>query len=199
MTLDQYLTRVLPHVLGCPDPMAREAIVDAADDFCRETRILIDRQEALPIPAGTALIDTDASIRGTRVLDIEYLRLDDEFLSAAEVQDLVGDYRTPALYAREDDATLRIHPATSQPMTARLGLVLTVRSDATSIPTELDKWREGIAAGALARLQRSVGAAWFNQAAAMQWQAIYMQEIARARSESTLGGGKRVLRSRGCQ
>ena len=198
MTLDQYLTRVLPHVLGCPDPMAREAIVDAADDFCRETRILLDRQEALPIPAGTSTIDTDPSIQGTRVLDIEYMRLDETFLAAAELQDMVGDYRTPALYAREDDATLRIFPATTQPMTARLGLVLTVRSNATSIPAELDKWREGIAAGAIARLQRSVGAPWFDQNAAVQWHGIYQQEIARARSESTLGGGKRVPRSRGC-
>jgi len=199
MTLDQYLSRVLPHVPGCSYPLAQQAVVDAADEFCRESRVLLERQEPVSIAAGANSIDIDPTIRDTVFFDVAYVRLDDDLLAPIEPQDAPTDNRgTPQWYWPDPESGLRISPATNRQMLASIGLILTVKPTASSIPAELDRWREGIVAGALFRLQRTETMPWYIQGAAAAWHGVFVQEIGRAKAESTLGGGKRTLLAQIC-
>lgn len=195
MTLDQYLSRVMPYVQGCPYPLARQAIVEAADEFCRESRVLLERQE-IAVAAGDAEITATPSVTGTELIDVEYIRVGEALLECIEPQllpEAAGG--APAWYWR-DGARLHLHPAAKAASQAKLGLVLGVSGSATEIPAALDKWKDGIAAGALFRLTRAVGLPWANPAASQTWGGIFQQEIGRATAEATLGGGKRPLRTR---
>lgn len=52
-TLNSFMSRILPHVAGCPDITAQEALLDTAIDFCEKT--LIVQQTLTPI---SSVVDT---------------------------------------------------------------------------------------------------------------------------------------------
>ena len=79
---------------------------------------------------------------------------------------------------------------------AEPGVVLVPKTSG-NLPAALDRWREGIVAGALFRLLKMPGHAWSNgQAAAENWQ-LYESEIRTAVAASVLPSGKRQLRVAG--
>jgi len=195
MTLDQYLSRVLPYVSGCPNPIAEMAIRDSVDQFCRDTRVLQDYLEPMSVVAGQADVDVSPSIPGAVIHDVLFVRVGDTLLEQAEAH-MLPEVTGIAYFYQTEQNTIRLHNPPKQDEVLTAGLVLTISPNTSNIPAKLDRWREGIAAGALMRLHGD-GATWSNPSSAAMCRAIYAQEMAKAKAESTLGQGKRPLRSAG--
>ena len=58
-SLEPFLTRLLPLVPTCPDPTARQALVDSAIEFCERTDVLQVRTDPIQVVAGEAMYDID--------------------------------------------------------------------------------------------------------------------------------------------
>ena len=58
-TLDAFLSRLLPLVPSCTDPLARQALLDAAIEFCEESHVLQVTSDPQAVTAGVNTYDLD--------------------------------------------------------------------------------------------------------------------------------------------
>ena len=40
ISIDSFFSRVLPYVVGCSEPMARQAVLDSAIKFCDQSNVI---------------------------------------------------------------------------------------------------------------------------------------------------------------
>lgn len=57
--LDAFLSRLMPLVPSCPDPLARQAVLDAAIEFCEKSQIVQVTSEPQRVSAGLGVYDLD--------------------------------------------------------------------------------------------------------------------------------------------
>lgn len=202
-TLDQFLTRVMPHVIGCPDVTAQQALLDTAIEFCEKTLIL--RQTLDPF-------DTEAN-----TLEYELLSISNQELvtypvqvwfkgtllqpASADMIAAVQAYRTdtpginlvtgdPTQYFWTAQRTLGLYPVPSTSETGVLTARVAVRPtrSATSLNDILyEDWVEALAAGTLARLHMTKDQPWASADRALIQHRYFKECIQRARAEA-MGG-----------
>lgn len=196
MTLNDALSRVMPHVPGCSYPMAERAIHDAAEDFCETTRVLTETV-LLDLVPGQATYSVAPADPDSRVFDIAMCVLDER----EKVFAMAGDA------GRMDDGrvvgyglagnTLQVFATPAKPGLLRVRTVLTCAVGTEDLPAGLQHWREAVAYGALYRLLSAPGQDWTNPAAAQSFWSMYQSQVNDAIAHATLGGGlKRPLRVR---
>jgi hypothetical protein len=59
VNLDQFLPRMLPYLIGCPEPLAKQALVDAAIEFCGRTNAVSVALDPLSIADGVATYELE--------------------------------------------------------------------------------------------------------------------------------------------
>lgn len=192
MTLDQYIARIALVAPGCSYPLMEQALYDSAEMFCQRSRVLSE-VNVIQVTPGQATYSLDFG-GSTRVHDLDNVTLDgfrlDAYRRGADTEPGVVLWYEII----DDEITLIGTPA--NPGTLSIGVVLVPKTSG-NLPAALDRWREGIIAGALFRLLKMPGHAWSNgQAAAENWQ-LYESEIRTAVAASVLPSGKRQLRVAG--
>lgn len=192
MTLDQYISRIALGAPGCSYPLMEQALYDSAEMFCQRSRVLSE-VNVINVTPGQATYSLDFG-GSTRVHDLDNVTLDgfrlDAYRRGADAEPGVVLWYEII----DDEITLIGTPA--NPGTLSIGVVLVPKTSG-NLPAALDRWREGIVAGALFRLLKMPGHAWSNgQAAAENWQ-LYESEIRTAVAASVLPSGKRQLRVAG--
>lgn len=197
-----FLPYVLPFAMGCPKPVARRALVDAAIEFCEKSELVQKTLEPISVAANQPEYDMYAGSyqqvfmprqvwfktaplipRASRALaNIQAFRQD------APEQQLQTD--DPVEYFESTAGRLGLYPAPK----AALANALTVRAvlrpkrGTTQLEDMLfDNWVEVIAAGALVRILGTVGQAYSDQGEAARRQAEFLAGIARAKRESNRG------------
>jgi hypothetical protein len=165
MTLDDFLKYVLPEVPGCPTVTAKQAVLDAADEFLTFTGAWDEVQDAIPLLADVQEYELEAPT-GARCIDLKavYTRAGQlEGVTIRQLAVLLPNWQSaeashPSHYTRAFDfSNIRVYPLPTAPdgETIAMHAVYTVTDRATTIPDVIvQRYREPIAAGAKARLQR---------------------------------------------
>jgi hypothetical protein len=187
----------MPNVMGCPIPIAEQAILDSADELCRESRILRETIQIDLIPGQADYALTPATV-GAFSVEALFARIGTKDPLEPITPDLangLADLATDPVYIEQvDSETLRLHPAPRTAETMTVTLVLSVESTSTTVPSILDRWRDGVVAGALARLFVINGQPWSNPQMAAAKRQVFDSALNGATAQATLGNMKAQLR-----
>ena len=173
MKLDDFFPYILPEVLGCPDPVLRNALRLTAFDFCNRTHSWTEISDPLPLIDGVKDYDLDvpfgAYAQTVRDVWLGSRRL--EPATMAQLQAVLPNWPTaessePTYYnLSAERGVLRVYPTPvnvgTQALVCRTVFVPT--SAATVLPDFLGQDQlEVIAAGTKYRLMLMPGVTWSN-------------------------------------
>ena len=201
--LDTFLARLLPRAMGAEDPVARQALVDAAIDFCERT--LVVQQVLTPInvvaaqASYTLSLSTDLAV--AQVRRAWYLGAplgpvaDDSIGSPLAYLSDVGDGEVeaetgPPSVCLWHENKLRLYPIPTENKTEGLVVRVAVKptTDAAALPDELlTHWREAIVHGALERVLNMRGSAHYDPQAADRSGTQFAAAVAKAKAMARTG------------
>ena len=201
MLVSEYLSRVMPSVMGCPIPVAEMAILDSADELCRESRVLRESQD-IPLVSGTTEYDLDPVTVGTFAVEVLFARIGIseplEPVTPDLLNRLIMGTGEPEFIEQVSSDLVRLHPAPKTSEDMSVTMVLSVSPGSASIPSSLDRWRDGIVGGALHRLMSMPNQAWANPQLAVTFRQSFNNALNGATSQATLGNLKAALRTVPC-
>lgn len=191
----QFFPRLIPQVLGCPEPFAAQAVVDAAIEFCEKSLCVQATLDAAPVTAGvsqyefdlptqTALVQVLSAICGTRSL------VPVPSTSVTTAPSLSG---TPQyFYTRDVDEVLTAFLFPTPDKSDPLGLTFRVALRPTRVATQLhsslfDQWADAIVDGAAARIMATAGQPFTNEAKAVVLMQKFRGQVNAARLEALRG------------
>lgn len=200
---DDFLSRVLPEVPGCPELAAIQAVKDTVIQFAERTLIHQVDHDPVSTVAKIADYDLDAPVSGTKIIKIMKLWYSGTPIDPAAPDDVndptvynqrVGDYQTqygtPRTYLQKDPSTFSLFPIPEKSLlnavTIRVALA-PLRNSVECDDIFYEYWVEPIAAGAVARLQMSQNKAYSNPRLAQASMAEYMVGINEARQKASRG------------
>jgi hypothetical protein len=197
-SLDDFLAIVRGRLPGCPDFILKEAVRDAAIEFCKRTRLLVERITVAVEADEAAVTLSPATDLHWEVLDLrrDNTRLTPWNRREATVQDQSLETGTPQYYYQEGDLTLVLSPIPDADET--LTALVTLRPDdaATTLPDVLwTDYREPVAAGARAWVRRNHGD-WVNPELEAEDRAIFERAIHNQNIRRARGGADTALRVR---
>jgi len=172
-SVDKFITRIAGRVQGAPSETIRQALIDAASEFCEKSRIWNEIQDAQFLINGVNDYEVDLPIKA-KPLSIEVVWCNQRKLhgvTMAQLQTLLPDWQTavgsePLYYNSAFDwSTFRVYPMPADAGAAQLQIKGSFQpsEEADMLPDFLwERWRTALTAGALALLQTQFGKAWFN-------------------------------------
>lgn len=200
-SLDTFLARLTPRAMGVADPIARQALIDTAVEFCQETLVVqqvlpafdtVAEQRNYPLTLDTGL--AVASLRKAwycgRPLAIP---ADDNVSTPLAYMAATGDAEAPLndpTDALWHDEELYVFPVPEQAVTDALVVRVALKPthDATAVPDVLlADWREAIVDGALYRVLGMRGTIHYDPAESDRAQARYRHQINRASAQARTG------------
>jgi hypothetical protein len=202
---DNFLPEVLPYVPECPELVAINAIRNAVIEFCKKSAWLLNEQTfdlvalqrdyQLTLPVETELV---------RVQDAWYDHVPLKPKGEDDLKRLYGlDWRVvtgrPAYYTQLSPDTIRLCPAPLLDEAAAIDtmVVLTPTRASTSCDlTIYERWLEGIACGAKARLMSLPQQSFTDPQMAMANKAMFNTAIGEARIERNRGMTRATLHVR---
>lgn len=153
-----FFSRLLPQVVGCPEPLAQQALVDAAIHFCDATQAVVVNLDPVAAKAGQAQYELDVPSQ-SRLSQVHRVWFDDRQLGAvplSEVNVIESVTGTPTyFYCTDVDEvlTLNLYPTPEKSGTINLRVGLKPARTATSLHASLlERWSDYIVDGALSRL-----------------------------------------------
>jgi hypothetical protein len=159
VNLDQFLPRMLPYLIGCPEPLAKQALVDAAIEFCGRTNAVSVALDPLSIVEGVATYELEPPAQ-TSVSTVQRAWYDDKLLGAVPYEQAINIYGSqkgpPSAYYGEfvDEVyslTLWPTPDESLPDSLRVRAALVPTRSATQLHDLLfDHYADAIVHGAIA-------------------------------------------------
>lgn len=173
VSLDVFLPEITPIVIGCPEPLIKNALLTAAREFCSRTlcwQVSLPKVElsdsdfpySIPTPP-----DGDLA----RVLSVrtDYFRLSPTTVNIldnmANWEDHIG---APRMFYLTPTGALVLYPRLSEPTEVRVTAAYTVSFDATQLEDMLfNYWRDAIVSGTLKYLQAMPNKGWSNPDHAM--------------------------------
>jgi hypothetical protein len=201
-TLDSFLSRLMPHVSGCSDPLARQSLVDTAIDFCDRTNIVRVRQDLSGLTANVREYDLDLP-SGTQLARVLRVMVGETKASMVPIEfvespyayyDTVGtdtvERGTPRCAYLLSPTTIGLFPppAESAPLSLMVEFSIKPLRTATTLPDELAAdWLDAIVEGAKARLYALPKADFAMPTAIPMAMAAYANGVSRAQVESRLG------------
>lgn len=209
-TYDDFLSRTLSEVPGCPEIAAIQALRDSAVEFCEKS--LIHQVDHDPVSSIAKIFDYDleSPVTGTRVTKIMRAWFQGEPLEPAAPDQVLDPtaynqfisgvstaYSTPKLYFQKDHATFSLFPVPDKsiPNAVTLRVALAPLRDANIVADFLyEQWVEVISAGAIYRLQSSMGKAYHNPKLAQVFGDEYRRGINDARHKAVRGYTRANLR-----
>lgn len=203
---DNFLPEVLPYVPECPELVALNAIRNAVIEFCNKSMWLVSEQtfdlvglqrdyQPLTLPVDTELV---------RVQDAWYDHIALKPAGEEDLKRLYGfDWRVvtgrPAYYTQLLPDTICLCPIPLQDEAGAIDMIVAimpVRSSTSCDTTLYERWLEGIACGAKARLMMLPQQSYSDAQAAMANKAMFNTAIGEARIERNRGMTRATLRVR---
>lgn len=169
---EDFLSRVIPDVAGCPEPVAIQAIKDAVIEFCSKSSAYQQDLDAISLIANTSEYDLDAptGYRVSRLMKV--WRGDTELHPASPDMIRVPDaYKRsegsapPRFYFQKTSLTISFLdvPKVSERSAIIIRAALCPTRDSTSVDDEIyELWAEEIAHGAKHRLMLVPGKTYSN-------------------------------------
>lgn len=193
MKLDDFYPLILVDVLGCPAPLLDQALVLAAQEFCRETFAWTEAQDPVQLVDGINDYELDVPAQAT-ALAVRDVWFNGRRLHPATLGDLqraMPNWATtqgnePAYYnAATERGSIRVFPmpagVVGQSLTIRTAFSPTLT--ATTLPDFLGSYHaEILASGAKARLMMMAGdKPWANAQLGLYHRKLFDDGIANAK------------------
>ena len=159
--LSDFLPRILPHVIGCPNTLAEQSLIDAAISFCDKSLAIRYVPDIAYTTASVARYDFDlpASQDFSRVV---YLKVNGRELKSAPAwnQPLVETSDSlPTHYfvtQNESELQLNLYPTPDDVYTIEMSVALRPTRNASRLEDDLyTYWHEALVFGALSRIMNS--------------------------------------------
>lgn len=156
VNLSAFFPRLIPNVMGCPEPLAQQALLDAAITFCDQSLAVTVDLDPITVPVGATAVELETPDQ-TTIAQVLYAWYDKQLLNSVPYGQFTDIYRpnaTPTDYTIEyldEVANLRVYPAPTKAVTN--GLVVRVALRPTRTATQVhdilfQRYVEGIVAGA---------------------------------------------------
>lgn len=201
-SLGVFLPYVLPHALGCSEPLAYQALREAAYEFCTRTNI-VNQTFTVTSIAGQAEYDLDVptQMQLARLLKVawgtdRWLTISDRWDvdDALALRGAVNSYDPTegdpvAAWAEPETSVFKVYPVPDREVDGMF--TVTASYTPTDTATQLDdvlfnRWRTGVVAGALAYLQMMPGQP-FTANTFARHRDRFETEIGRATAEARKG------------
>ena len=200
MLVADFAMEVMPEVPGVTRQLAERAIVDTVRDFCDRSEAWQEVVSDAPVATGTAqytfTFPTDAEL--VRVMSattaggvVPVVTVYEMDMQHFAWRDAKGDV-VRAIIPSPTGYTVFPVPTADSAIT--LLRALRPVSDATTIPDLVQRYRDCIVDGVVARLLRMADKPWTDFNASTYKNAMYMRGVGEARAEVGHGFGKRVTR-----
>lgn len=203
--LSAFLPRLLVYTPACPEPLAEQALVDSAIDFCERSCVIRYTTDPITVEAGSTdyvLWAPNSDQTVTRVLKV--------FLDDYPIEATMAEKRTPVpdspacpsgYTVIEDDLglTLRLNQIPDKSYTLIVELALRPTKTARRLDDQLYmNWMDAVVNGALARLYAVPGQPFSNESSSMYYAMKAAKLTNSARIESAYGRvrGSMAVRSR---
>ena len=200
LNIDVFLPRLLPSVTGCTEPLARQALIDSAIEFCEETGVVKVTTDPMPLASGVSAYTVDVPTQqavvtvqrawyGTRELTAAPLSMISESQMYTGSTQVATD-QVPTHFAEYGPGEVSLFPTPGAGANALLVFRVTTKPtrSATSVEHALfEDWAEAIVAGALRRLHSVPDSPFFSDPLAMRQAGIFQLWISRARQEALRG------------
>lgn len=155
--LKSFLPRLLPNVIGCPEPLALQALLDSSIDFCHRSQVLTYLLDPISVRenVSTYELDTPAQTTVDQVLKVWY---DGNLMSSAPYETATALFNPDGVpryfYGQDVDETFTVNLLPTPDKTVRNGLLVRVSLRPTRAATEVfdilyERHMDGIVAGAL--------------------------------------------------
>jgi hypothetical protein len=186
-----FFPRVLPYVPGCSEPLAQQALVDAAIVFCEESQVIRARLDGFStVPDQVSYeLDAPAQQQVARILEVRVDGRPIPMVMAEDVgmiSDAVG--RPMACYtdATGSEFVLRLFPIPDGVYQVQVSAALRPSRDATSVEDDLfNLWSDALVSGALARLMAVPAQPFSNPALAGGYSVAALSAARKARVEGS--------------
>ena len=176
---------VLPHVIGCPDPVLEHHLRASTQRLCAQAGVWMETDDGQPVTASTPEYDIELPSRDAALIRIRTAWLDGAPLQHCRADDMQTLAQGPARGFLHRAGSLTLHligqPANGQ--TLQIRTVLTPAHTARTIPDGLaEQHMAAIAAGAISSLMLLPGQTWSNPALGV----AHAQEAARLLDDARL-------------
>lgn len=196
--VDDWFPLVLPRLPGCPDPILRIAIREAAVEFCRRTKLL---RGILAVTTQAGISDYPLEAPSDAIVDaIEDVLRDDATLIASSEEDFRDSLYerasgTPQAYYMSGTRELVLGPIPDAVETLSVRCVLKPDSRAEDLHDALwEDWRNAIAAGACA-YTRHTYSAWMDAQLEADEAMRFEDAIGQAQRNNATGRTRKRLRA----
>lgn len=194
-SLDVFLSRLLPKVPGCPDPLARQALVDSAIEFCEETSITQYTSEPQDVLAGVATYDVDlpsqqdvvvvlkAWYGAQRLTPAPAERVDSILAYVASAGTATVQQGDAHVYYEYAPGVVALYPVPKESRTAMFSARIATKPKRSATMVEdilTTDWIESIVAGAAYRLCSMQGQAFTNDITATREYNKFWADISKA-------------------
>lgn len=187
----------------CPEPAIEDAIRRAARIFCNETWYVRRNVEFDTVDGVGEYTINDAT--DLEVIAIKAAQLTQSNDSIIPLQPVPLGFAYPAYptnqpywYQFVPYNTMVVYPSANAAYTIRVTLIAQPTATADTLPDEIiNKWDNGVAAGALAWLQNIPGQAWTNPGMAAQNERVFRSAISNAKAEVQRSYLPGAMRARG--
>jgi len=201
ISLDSFLTRLLPQVPACPEPTALQALLDASIDFCEETQVVryVTAPVALVAGTGTYALTVPSDTRVSRIIRawcgsrrlvmVPAAEIDSPLAYVTNTGDATASQGAPTLAYTKTAGSVSVYPLPDTASASTYLLSALVALSPTRAATTVDdslfnEWVEYIVAGALYRLALTPGTPYSDAAVATAAVAVYRLGVNRARVEA---------------
>jgi hypothetical protein len=207
--LSAFMTRILPHVAGCPDVTAQEALVDTAIEFCEKTQIV---QQTLA-PISTVINTLSYTVTGptdqvvAMPVGVWFKTVPLEPVPVHEIENVQAfnpdlpdtDLFTgiPICFVWTAPATIALYPIPDESeadvVTVRASLKPS-RTATTLADVLFDDWCDALVHGTLARLHMFKDQPWASADRALLHAREFRGYVQRARIEQSKGRVRTSMR-----
>lgn len=170
-----FFSRLMPHVMGCSEPLAQQALVDSAIALCDQALIVQTDLDPTNVREGVRDYELDLPPQ-QELAQIMRVWLDDSMLGpipsfqASVAEAMSGQPRYYFSRDIDDALNLRLLPTPNEdhPNGLRVRVATRPTRNATQLhPSLFREWNDAVVEGALARLFDTPGQPFTNEAKAL--------------------------------
>ena len=201
-SLDLFLSRTLPFVPGCPDPLARQALVDSAIEFCEETTISKYTSEPQAVTAGVGIYELDLPAQqsvvathkawfGTqRLTPVPAEQIDSILAYVSSAGSDIALRADPTLFYESSPGVIGVYPVPSASAAATLSARISTKPIRTATALEdilYTDWADAVVAGAIYRLASMPGQSFTDPKVAITAASTFWGRVNKATDISLRG------------
>jgi len=181
MLVSDFSKFILPEVIGCPDPLLEQAVLQSAFYFCDQTGAWDEVAETIQLEAGVDQYELDQP-SGAIALRVRDLWIDGNRVPSGQLSIASG---MKSFDSANSFGIVTIRPTPTQAAAMQVRVVYAPMSTAKTLPDMLmQRYETAISSGVKARLMLMNGVAWANPTLGAFHKQSFDAAITEARNES---------------